>query len=485
MEFEALVEGLAVLTVFGLTLAFFSLVGSRTPGLLFNKKSAQEWQRTLQGSVGTYLTATSIFGTLTSLATVYVFFIGSSKLFGWWLLACCFSLVLGGWVSNALTRRIIAIPRARQVLSNEYQDGAVLASLFWGETAQSKTVVHLIKAISLIGMAGTVWLEFAVFGDVSGHLLGFGPPGKSLLVGLTAAAVFMFTFRYGLRGFVVADLLHSALIAAAVLMLIAGTAWLFLAASADDGAALLILGTPIADTKTCLIVVCNVFVVNAFWVVVSESHWLRMWLFEQKELRVQLPAQFATAAVWFLLIVTGWFANALTGSIGDDAIKGMLTLLSDEAYIFLAAFWVGAAAALFSTADVQSYCFRLVQTFSVRLGRIPEGTKAVTGGVLWPLLIGLSTGLIYFAVRYAHVPFDKLVFTIIPFSQNAIPAFLQLAFRVPVTVAPTIVALGSYLALAIWGFLQPPAAVAANLLAAIVPAIIGVGVVMWSKVSKR
>ena len=55
---------------------------------------------------------------------------GAAGIFGWWILACCISLLVGGFVTNTITNKIISLPRPKEVISNESQSGAVVASLF-------------------------------------------------------------------------------------------------------------------------------------------------------------------------------------------------------------------------------------------------------------------------------------------------------------------------------------------------------------------
>lgn len=478
---EIIIQLLSLGTVFGLTFLFFNLVKRNGRGLLFNKKEGQIWQQTIKGRFGIYITATNILGTLTSLATAYLFFMGASGIFGWWILACCISLLTGGFVSNAITKKIIRLPRPKKVISNESQNGAVVASLFWSDNKRAKSVARLVKLISLASIAGVVWLEFFVFGDISGYLLGFDVGSRAILVGAIAASVFAFTFHYGLRGFVLADLLHSPLIGFCVLFLLLGTGWLLFSSIGPSSSPVHHFGQPVVDLQTGILFVLNVFAANSFWVLISETHWFRMWLFEEKEIRVQIPSLLVTSFIWLLLILTGFAATELTGKHESEAIKELLAQLADHSYAFLAAFWIGGAAALFSTADVQTYCFRLVQSFDVRSGKIPDNTKAIARPFLMTILLSIFAGLIYLMIRLLEIPDAKLIFCIVPLSLNLIPAFLQLAFHRQVTTTPLYISLCLYIAFSGAGLLQPAESLSYNLVASISPAIVGILAIFFGK----
>ena len=72
------------------TYLLFSALRVPSSSILFSRQDAASFQNKLKGAFGLLVVTANIFGTLTSLATVYVFFIGTSKVFGllYWLLRC-------------------------------------------------------------------------------------------------------------------------------------------------------------------------------------------------------------------------------------------------------------------------------------------------------------------------------------------------------------------------------------------------------------
>jgi hypothetical protein len=357
-------------TVFGLTYVFFTLLGQRRENLLVTRDEGSQWSRFVSGKFGATLTIANIFATVTSLATVYLFFIGSSKLFGLWTLVCCASIVLGAAVTNYFTNRIRQLDRTKAILASPTQSGAVVASLFWRDTGQAKLICGLVRYLSLFAIGSIVWLEFALFGDITAKVLGQSTARATTIVGMATFAIVWFTLRYGLRGFVMADLLHSGIVVGGIVVFLLGTIYLRIAEGIPDIKTVI---APIVPSNVLVLFVLHVLVANAFLTLVSESHWLRLWVFSDNEVKQQVPAQIGTAIVWAALIVVGLLASSMTGAVDTENVAKLLARLKDLSPFFVMAFWVGGTAALFSTADAQIYAFRLVLAFDTHAGPLLSG----------------------------------------------------------------------------------------------------------------
>ncbi len=466
---DLVLQLIGVGTVFGLTYVFFTLLGQRKDTLLVTKTEGAQWSRLVSGKFGSALTIANIFSTVTSLATVYLFFIGSSKLFGLWTLVCCLSIVVGGVVTNYFTSRIRSLDRPRAILNSPTQSGAVVASLFWAPDNEAKRVSTLVKYLSLFAISSIVWLEFALFGDITVRIIGGTAYQAALFVGLAAFSVVWFTMRFGLRGFVMADLLHSGIVIAGILVFLIGTVYLYSIQGTSTLAAVI---APIVPPNVVLLFVLHVLVANAFLTLVSESHWLRLWVFSENEIKQQVPAQIGAALVWAALIAIGLLASSLTDAVDTDNVAKLLAKLNELSPIFVMAFWIGGTAALFSTADAQIYGFRLVTAFNIGTGAISDSTVSAKRPALIAIIVALIASGLYAAVRSNQIPFDKIVFVLLPITLNLLPAFAQLAFGRTIKVWPLALSLLIYVALAIVGFLMPENQLAATLAAALAPVVI-------------
>jgi hypothetical protein len=451
-------------TVFGLTYIFFTLLGQRGESLLVTREEGSQWNKLVSGKFGGTLTVANIFATVTSLATVYLFFIGSSKLFGLWTLVCCFSIVLGATVTNYFTSRIRKLDRTKAILASPTQSGAVVASLFWQNTEQAKLICSLVRYLSLFAIGSIVWLEFALFGDITSKVLGQTTAHATTIVGTATFAVVWFTLRYGLRGFVMADLLHSGIVVGGVIAFLFGTIYLSKAQGIPD---LKTVVAPMVPPSVLILFVLHVLVANAFLTLVSESHWLRLWVFSDNEVRQQLPAQMGTAIIWAALIIVGLLASSMTGAVDTDNVAKLLAKLKELSPFFVMAFWLGGTAALFSTSDAQIYAFRLVLAFDTRAGRIPDSHIPAKHPLLIALAVAILSAGIYLAVRTGDVPFDKIVFVLLPITLNLLPAFAQLAYNQSVQLWPLLLSLAVYVTLSIVGFAMP-----ATLAAALTPVLV-------------
>lgn len=353
-----------------------------------------------------------------------------------------------------------------------------MASLFWDTDANAKTVSALVRTVSLLSIAGVVWLEFALYGDITAHVMGGGVFYAAAVVWIACFIVVAFTLHFGLRGFVMADLLHSGIIVLGILMFLGGTLLIYAQSPTLKAGDVL---APMLEPQSLLLFALHVLIANSLLGMMSESHWLRMWIFEKKEVQQQIPAQLGTALIWAALIVVGLIGSSITGKVDTENVALLLSRLKDLSPVYVLAFWLGGTAALFSTADSQIYGFRLVFAFNTNKGDIPEGSVAVKYPTAISVAIATLSACIYFGVRSFAIPFDKIVFVLLPLTLNLLPAFLQLAFGRRVSAGPILISLAGYLSLAIAGFLTPEAKLAYSLAAAIVPLLVGATCLAFQK----
>lgn len=465
-----------VLAIFGMF--FLSYVGLRAFGkpttrLLFDPDEKRQWNKFLHSQFGSWLTGTNIVGTLTSFATVLVFFLGNAKVFGLWVLICSVSIWLGGYFTNFFTKRIVSLSRVQTLLSSSTQSGGILASLCWSDSHDGKQSAALIKYISLLNIGAVIWLEFALFADIGGEIFGFTSlPVKTAIIAATSFAVIFFVLRYGIRGFAFTDIFQTPVIALSVLVIIAGSLWLAQDASLSISSSLF---QPLADNKTILLFVTHVLFLNMFLVLATEPHWLRLWVFQQKETDTQIASTLSTAIIWAVLVGIGLIASALAnGAAGTQVIVELVHRLNDLSLVFVVAFWFAAVSALFTTSDAQTYSWLIVKNFNTSTGQLEESRLISIKPLLYALLVSLIFASAYFVVRSYAIPFEKLVFLIIPFSLNTLPAITQLAFNKQPTPAPLVISVILFLILATGGFVQPDNELMWTLTAALAPVVVAV-----------
>lgn len=470
---------LQILTILGMifmTYVAFLSFGGPKKNLLFTKAEKEEWDQSFgKSGLTKWFTVTNIVGSLTSLATAYLFFIGNSKLFGWAMGICALTIWLGSYVTNYVTKNISKIDYIQDLLASKKQVGGVISTLFWRPQDQkSIQTAVVIKWLSIINITGVIWLEFALFSDIASMLFSLNQLHyKVIIIFLTTIIVVYFTVKFGLRGYVFADFFQSPLIGLSAIGLIVGC--IILVIKRDISFDLYTLTTPLLSIRECIIFSFHVLFLNSFLVLVTEGHWLRVWIFGKQETKMQVLSLTATAAIWILLIIVGFFTYILSGSqFGEAAIVKLLLGLNQISPLFIILFWVGGIAALFSTADAQIYSLLLVNEFDSRQGVLKNKLMDKMHPLLLSLVFSFGFTVLYFLVRYYSIPFEKIVFMVIPFSLNILPAFIRLIKGY--SPRPVLICLSTaiYLLLSLFGFLSTEHELSWNLAAVSIPVIFSV-----------
>jgi hypothetical protein len=217
-----MVELLAMTTVIAVTYLFVQILGPRPQNVLLSQAERARWSGQLAGKTGAWLYICNVAATLTSLATVYVFFIGTSQLFGAYIFVCVISIFLGSYVTTTVTRKLVLNKSFSARLESPDASAAVIASLFW--SPQSTREAYAIKYITELAIFCILWLEFATLAHLFVAL--FGIESAYLKYSIMFIAVFFtfdFTIRNGLRGFLFSDLLLFPVIGVGVFFLVGGT----------------------------------------------------------------------------------------------------------------------------------------------------------------------------------------------------------------------------------------------------------------------
>lgn len=467
------IQVLAIIGMFFLSYVGLRAFGKPTTKLLFEAEEKRQWNTFLQSDFGSWLTGTNIVGTLTSFATVLVFFLGNAKVFGLWVLVCSVSIWLGGYFTNFFTNKILSLTRVKTLLASSEQTGGVLASLCWSDSSAGRNSSLWVKYISLANITAVIWLEFALFSDIGGEIFGLTDLWiKTVVIAIASFAVIFFVLRYGIRGFTFTDIFQTPVIALSVILIVGGSLWLAKDASISFSSG---FSQPIVDSKTIVLFVIHVLFLNAFLVLATEPHWLRLWVFQKKETDTQIASTLSTAIIWAVLVGIGLIASALAqGGAGTTVIVNLVNQLTELSLVFVVAFWFAAVSALFTTSDAQTYSWLIVKNFNTNAGKLEETNLSAIKPFSYALLASIVFAVIYYAVRTYSIPFEKLVFLIIPFSLNTLPAITQLAFKKQPTPAPMIISVVLFVILGAGGFLQPNNELMWTLSAALAPVIIAI-----------
>jgi hypothetical protein len=467
-----------ILSIFAmciLTYVAFLSFGSRRKNLLFTKEEKEEWDKSLSKGIGKWFTLTNIVGTLTSLATVYLFFIGNSKLFGWVVFTCAITIWTSSFVTNFFTKKILSDQYIKSLFETKNQIGGVIATLFWRpDDNKAKLTSKIVKWLSLLNIVGVIWLEFALFSDIASRLFSIDAIYYKILLIFTATfVVIFFTVKYGLRGFVFADAFQSPIIAISALALVIGC--LILAQSSHLQIKVSSFFQPILSPKDCILFGLHVIFLNLFLVLVTEGHWLRLWIFGKREIEMQVKSLLSTSIIWLLLILVGLFSYQLSNAnLGENAIVGILERLNSFSSIFIVFFWFGGVAALFSAADAQIYSFLLVNEFDTAKGKLTNKLMDKISPLLLALMFSVIFTLGYFIVRKFQLNFEKIVFIIVPLSLNLLPAFVRAAKHAKQMPVLNLLSILLYIILSVLGIFKPADEFSWTLAAALMPILLSI-----------
>lgn len=359
----------------------------------------------------------------------------------------------------------------------------VIARLVWEPTSAGRLTSLLIKMLSIVNITAILWLEFSVFGDLAALTLGnfAGTIGAaSFIVCLGTFIVVLIIVRYGLRGFVFADVLHSPFVMAGTLAVLVGLVMTILG---KPDAHWSTAAQPLAPLDQVGLFVIHVFALNFFFVLVTEAHWLRLWIFSTRELTAQATGTIWTAAVWAVLALAGCLAVFVTKKTGIDGIVPLLGALDaiNPALTFL--FWFGASAALFSTTDAQVYGLLLVWNYKPHKGEMSPRVDRPSSPALLALLAAVLFGAAFALTRYLHVPFEKLVFALFPICLNTLPVFLAVATNRVITPWWTIIAVVLYTGTTIEGFVHSDQELVWTLAAALAPVTVSLAMLVGQRPS--
>jgi hypothetical protein len=465
-----MLEILQILTISGMigaTFLVYQALGPRRRTFTYTREEKKAWDRFASGTLGDWLTSCNIFASITSLATVYVFFIGNTRKFGWWILFPIITIWAGAFVTNYLTRRLIARPGVAAKLAAGEQSAGVILTLFLDGAKSGVRAAAIARSVTIINILAILWMEFSVFADLSSQMIWSGSVcGGAILIFVCSFAVIYFTIRYGLRGFVFADLFQCPLMAIASLSLLIATMVVVGARVyeyTNDQNLISALFAQFSAPKVTWVeggvfaLSCVFF--NSFFVVVTQPHWLRVWMFGEKEIRLQVRSLSMTCVVWLLLVLVGGLAAVMlsdtaTGAETNTAINVVLDFLrrlNEISPLFAVAFWVAGMAALFSIARNQMYSLFLIRYFDPEKETPNDHPSGFSRPAVPSAFAAAVFALIYFFVRHVDIPFDSLVVVLLPLCLNIVPGLVLAARGKPQAPMLLVASLILYAACALLG----------------------------------
>jgi hypothetical protein len=471
-----LIQFLTIATVVTLTYLFLQVLGPRPSNIFIPLSERQRWNAIIGSRFGRWMYVANVAASLTSLATVYIFFLGSSALFGAFTYISVASILLGAIVTPRLTASLTETPRFAKRLEGSDVSTVAIASLFWSADEAGRKASAVARYVTLVSISCILWLEFATFSTVASSLFEIDRiTFRALILFFSVLFVFDFTFRNGLRGFIFTDLLHAPMIIIGTAVLMVGAISLALphldAPSHFTGWA---PHLPTAQVTT--FIVATIFL-NSFILLTGETHWIRVWAMKNQIRKSSCAAGIVMAITWSMLIAAGLAVAASFTKVGIPAVATLVQHLVVVSPWFSVGFWLAGAAALFSTADSQLYSFLLVGAFEPATGTVNQDSRIVRRPFVSAAAVALVFSLVYAAIIHWRIEFEPIVFYVFPIFLCLVPGMVQLMRSGSISATPMLVSIGLYLTCGAAMFLMEGRTYVFSLAAPLMPAL--VAVVVW------
>ena len=494
----AILAVVSILLMIGITFVIYLSLGSRPESLVISREKKEQWDRLINGELGVWFTKCNIFATLTSLATVYIFFIGNFTLLGAWVFAAPITLIIGVFTTNWLTRKICESKSYCFAMERQNQANSVLCSIFWNEDVGSKHLAKSSRIFLITYLLAILWLEFSVFSRITGQIISPGDIWVQLLVFFVACfSTTLFTLKYGLRGFVFADLFQSPIIVIGTVVILFGVVGNFyseiltLEVSIENllGEALF---SPKVDFINGVIFVLAVLFLNSFLVVSTPAHWTRVWIFgKERVINHQLKSTSFTTLIWIVLIFIGLGLSLMFLSkevestpLGELAVIELLIILADNSSIYVFAFWLTGMAALFSTVDSQLYSLALIRNYDPEENSLSKNLH-IKKPSLVSFLFSTVLCMAYFLFFYYDTHLDKVALLVLPSCLVLVPAMALKARGKRISPNLIIITLCFYIAVASISFIFDEHSYFLILGAPLVPLIVTVWTTLKSSRKER
>ena len=123
-----LLQSLTIVGMIGATYFVYQTFGPRQLSFSFTKARETGMGSARKRQTWKLLTVNSIFATITSFATVYVFFIGNTQQFGWWIVFPVLTIWGGGFITNYFTRILVSRRHIANGLRGDQSRAVLLSS---------------------------------------------------------------------------------------------------------------------------------------------------------------------------------------------------------------------------------------------------------------------------------------------------------------------------------------------------------------------
>lgn len=352
----------------------------------------------------------TVGGTLTSLASVYVFFILQYPFFGWAMFFTLAAFPLGGLVGQLVAKKAVETLRQSSAGRAAFETGLMTAVV---RVNSNVLTSQLVRYLSMLNITAVIWLEIKVLTTILCNVvfqISFEPRNAiifAVVAGLFTVLLVQFILRFGMQGVIATDAMYWPFIILSAALIAAVVFYLSFNAAGDLSHLVQMISLrPRIPDVTLAFFLLNIFAVNAVYHVGRDDLWLRMSAFQstgQKDnpAASQLfQATLFAVPVWFILISVGMLVPTILGRPADSVLEviGLIRV----SYVVLPLAILGLLAAMLSTCDNQFFALKRLFRYSPETGEVRELT------LNWrkTAAISFSAGLIVALLTWAAIYFD-------------------------------------------------------------------------------
>lgn len=356
----------------------------------------------------------TVGATLTSLASVYAFFLLQYQSFGWAMFTTVIAMPFGAYIGGILASKVMRNAEKSQGTETDNSSissrSGLLTAIIRNHYGDSSATLHRI--IISLNIFAIIWLEIKILTSIA--LVIFfqesqyfsDPVVHGLVAGVTALLIMNFVLQFGMQGVVMTDALYWPFIILSALIVCGLTFYAVIDPSVAIQKSLSL--EPEIGGWTLIFFIINIFVVNSVYHCAREDLWIRIEAFspsadepsvtpsDNPAIRQLLPATLLAIPVWLALIATGMMVPMIIGS-SPGHVSDVLVSVSSFT-IFAPLVVLGLVASMLSTCDNQFFAIRRLFQYNISDDIVSTNSRGWSEKIL---LSAISFIIVFFCLRFA------------------------------------------------------------------------------------
>ncbi|WP_298753777.1 hypothetical protein [uncultured Arcobacter sp.] len=341
----------------------------------------------------------------TSLSTVFIFFIITAPIYGWWLLFAPMTYAFGLLISNTVFKKV-------SLNTNLNEIGSI--SDFISKKTNFQLLVYVTEIITFFGFLAIILVEVILGLQILNHFINDNVNIKTIFIIIILSITALYVYLGGYKAVIDSDSWQNKLILSSV-----GGFFVYLIlifSSNPDKISSIFTITNIPITLLELIVfLLNVLILNIFLPISQLSMWHRFSISKSKDdvsfgINKSIKVVFI---LWGLLIFIGISIYSLGYKLEnvEDVFNMLIKTSSIGAYIIFPLIFIGMLSALLSTVDTSLITIIYLLFNSKKTHTLFDNKISIFLSIFFTLILVI---ILYFLVNYTvGIDLLSIIFTIL------------------------------------------------------------------------